>query len=136
MTPETLQALRRLLFFTRQEAAALVAASAERPRGVTDRTWRMWEAGEVPVPGDVAATLRNLCAWRDKALGAALAEIRAARKKHGTPARIALVWYATQADWDSQPDHVPLYWRPHCSVAAAVAAAVPEVELHPFEEEQ
>lgn len=135
MTPETLQALRRLLFFTRQEAAALVAASPERPRGVTDRTWRLWETGEVPVPADVSATLRSLCDWRARALDAALAEIRSVRKKHGAPERISLVWYATQADWDSQPDHEPLYWRPHCSVVAAVVAAVPAVELHPFGEE-
>lgn len=130
MRPETLQALRRLLFYTRQEAAALVAASPERPRGVTDRAWRMWEVGELLIPDDVAARLRHLCEWRARAIKAGVTAARSALKRHGRPNEIVLTWYPTLADWlarDEKDDAI--YWRPHCSVVAAIASEVPEIEL-------
>lgn len=128
MTPDTLQALRRLLFFTRAEAARYLAASDVRPLGVSERTWGYWECGRVPVPEDVARRVRELVDWRQRAIDATIAQIDALREQHGEPREIILAWYPTLNKWLARSEgEPPIYWRPHCSVVAAVAAARPVV---------
>lgn len=51
---------RRLLFLTVLEAARNVACTEERPDGVSERAWNRWEAGEAPIPPQVAANLQAL----------------------------------------------------------------------------
>jgi len=132
MNGTELQALRRLLFFTRQEAALLVAASPERPRGVSDRAWRMWEVGELPVPGDVAETVRALAAYRNNALEAVMEAIAHAEGSLGPGGEVVLIWYATLDDWLTLPDREPVLWRPQCSVVAEVAGQG-KARLIPFD---
>lgn len=121
MNAQTLQALRRLLFFSRQEAALLVAASDTRPRGVSDRAWRQWEAGEFAVPTDVAQRITRLAEWRQSAIDAAVKQIASA--PFGSD--IALVWYDSLDDWASLPGREPVLWRPQQSVCAALLAEFP-----------
>ena len=117
MNSSTLQALRRLLFFSRPEAALLVAASPERPAGVSDRAWRMWEDDERPVPGDVARNMLALIEWRQAAIDAAIKQISAAPGDSG----IALVWYESLDEWASLNGREPVLWRAQQSVVAALA---------------
>lgn len=133
MTPATMQALRRLLFFSRPEAALLVAASAERPDGVSDRAWRQWEDGERNIPADVARNLSALAAWRETALAGAMAAIRKQEAERGAAERVDLIWYETIDDWISLPGREPELFRPQQSVCAALAAAIPAVRLVPFD---
>lgn len=125
MTPTTLQALRRLLFFSRPEAAILVAASPERPEGVSDRAWRMWEDGERPVPADVAERIGALAQWRERAIKTASDAIAGQTSQHGQPAGLALVWYDTLDDWATREGREPVLWRPQQSACAALLAAYP-----------
>lgn len=130
MTAAELQALRRLLFFTVPEAATLVAASDERPAGVSERAWQHWERGERPVPADVAERLRALADWRAAALHHATASIDEAPED----AEVAQMWYATIEDWMTLPDREPTLWRPQQSVVAALAGEFGEqVRLVPFD---
>lgn len=124
MTPATLQALRRLLFFSRQEAATLIAASPARPRGVSDRAWRMFEAGELPVPKDIAERIAELTRWRESALAAAEAQIADLRRQipPGATVDLAMCWYDTQKDWMTLPGREPIHFRPQQSVIAEIAA--------------
>lgn len=111
MTPATLQALRRLLFFSVDEAAAMIG-------GVSPRSWQFWERGDRTIPDDVIATLRRLCAWRQKAIAAG--SVQMAKAPAG--ADLALIWYGSLDDWVSMAGREPELWRPHCSVAAELAA--------------
>lgn len=116
MTPATLQALRRLLFFSVEEAAELIG-------GVSPRSWQYWERGERSIPDDVIDTLRDLCAWRAQAIAAAEKQMAEARRTFGSPPdETVLVWYARLADWQSLSGHDALLWRPHCSVIADLLA--------------
>lgn len=127
-----LQALRRLLFFSVPEAAQWVAASDDRPEGVSERAWRLWEAGERPVPEDVAERLRTLAMWRQQMLAQAGSEIARAHAAHGAPADIVLVWYDDLAAWKTkgEPDFI---WRPHCSALAHLAGMYDNVRLVSFD---
>lgn len=115
MTPATLQALRRLLFFTVEEAAALIG-------GVSPRSWQFWERGERTIPADVIETIHRLLAWRAQALATATDALAEMQARHGPPESFRLVWYQTPDDWATVPGFNPLLWRPHCSVAAELAA--------------
>ena len=121
MTPSTLQALRRLLFFSVEEAARMIAAGPDHPEGVAPRSWQYWERGERPVPADVIACVRHLCAWRTQAIAAAEITVTDLQARHGPAADVALVWYQTIDDWATLPDREALLWRPHCSVIADLA---------------
>ncbi|WP_304335225.1 DUF1870 family protein [Conchiformibius steedae] len=59
---------RRLLFLTVLEAARNVARTTERPDGVSERAWNRWEAGEAPIPQQVADNLTKLVAQRQALL--------------------------------------------------------------------
>lgn len=124
MTPSTLQALRRLLFFSRPEAATLVGASISRPRGVSDRAWRMFEAGDLPVPGDIAERIVELVRWRASALAAAEAQIDLMRQRlpPGASLDLALCWYESMDDWMTLPGRELIQFRPQQSVLAELAA--------------
>lgn len=129
MTPATLQALRRLLFFSVGEAAAWVAAGPERPDGVSERSWQFWERGERTIPADVIATLQRLCVWRRQALEegeSAIfhAERTAEKAGHGAAefGGVALIWYPTVDDWLWPAGRPEIMWRPQCSVVAELAA--------------
>lgn len=111
MTPATLQALRRLLFFSIEEAALLVGRASAR-------SWQYWERGERSIPGDVSKTVLALVRWRDQALAATRKQIAAMPPG----AKLALVWYNTLDDWATVEGREPEYWRPQCSVLAEVAA--------------
>lgn len=115
MTPSTLQALRRLLFFSVPEAALLVGQ-------VTERSWRLWETGERTIPQDVQDSIRGLCQWRALALATAEKQIAALKASHGAAASVALLWYQSLDDWASLPGREPAQWRPQCSVVAELAA--------------
>lgn len=135
MTPTTLQALRRLLFFSRQEAALLVAAGEDRLNGVSDRTWRMWEDGARGIPRDVADNIRRLAAWRSAAIDGAHQQITQARKSlpTGTVLGIDLVWYETMSDWLTLAGRDPVLWRPQQSVVAAILAGIAGTRLVRFD---
>ena len=115
MTPATLQALRRLLFFSIEEAATMIG-------NVSPRSWQYWERGERPVPDDVVETFETLLAWRGEAISTIDAQMARQQKEHGYDIRITLVWYQTLDDWLTVDDREAMYWRPHCSVAAEMAA--------------
>ena len=106
-----LEALRRHLFFSVAEASRLIS-------GTSERAWRMWESGQRRVPEDVAGTLMDLAAWRNTALTEAQ---RAIIEKKQAASRIALIWYPDVESWLSFDDDA-IYWRPHCSVVAELAA--------------
>lgn len=134
MIPAHLQALRRLLFFSRQEAAILVAASVERPEGVSDRAWKMWEEGERPIPADVAARLLGLAAWRSVAIQSAQTQIEnsIAQLPADAEAEIALLWYEHMDDWISLAGRDPVHFRPQQSVVAEVLARITKTKLVAF----
>lgn len=122
MTSTNLQALRRLLFFSVPEAAQWVAASRDRPQGVSERAWRFWEDGRRPIPADIQARIHALAQWRADALDTAAASISAARTKfgeHNEAAPPVLVWYERIEEWLPRD---PALWRPQCSVIADLVA--------------
>jgi hypothetical protein len=115
MTPANLQALRRLLFFSVEEAALLIG-------NVSPRSWQYWERGERNIPDDVIATIERLCSWRAQAIATADAQMAALQARHGPSSGAVLVWYQTLDDWATLPEREPLLWRPQCSVVAELAA--------------
>lgn len=135
MNPWTLQALRRLLFFSRREAAVLVAASDERPNGVSDRAWRQWEHGERDIPLDVAENIERLAEWRRKAIDAAVNQIEAARANLPVDAEldISLIWYESIDDWLTLAGHDPVLFRPQQSVVAELMERSPVIRLVRFD---
>lgn len=115
MTPATLQALRRLFFFSVEEAALLIGC-------VSPRSWHYWERGERNIPADVIATVERLCLWRAQALAAAEASIADVQARQGPQSEMVLVWYQTLDEWATLPGREPLLWRPQCSVVAELTA--------------
>lgn len=118
MNSTTLQALRRLLFFTQAEAAILIGC-------VSERSWIHWERGTRPVPGDVSKRIHDLLAWRMKALQGASETISHALSKVPLDADIGptvLVWYTSVEDWMTLPGREPVLWHPQCSVIAELCA--------------
>lgn len=109
-----IEALRRLLFFSVPEAAALIG-------GASEQAWRRWEAGTRAVPADVAARMGDLVAWRLAAIDAAVRQIAAAPDS----ADVYLVWYHSLDDWATLPGREPALWRPQQSVVAALAGEFP-----------
>lgn len=117
MTPTTLQALRRLLFFSAPEAA-------EHIGHVTERSWRMWEDGSRGIPDDVVSTVARMVAWRKTALAEAEKAIKDARRslKGREAASPQVTWYITPEAWAQAEPCAPEMWRPHCSVVAELCA--------------
>lgn len=120
MTPTTLQALRRLLFFSVPEAAARIG-------GVSERYWRKWEQGERPIPDDVSETVTRMVSWRKTALAEAEKALIDARRAmsargHTEAAAAQITWYVSAAAWAQAEPRAPEMWRPHCSVVAELCA--------------
>lgn len=115
MTPRQLEALRKHLHFTVPEAARWVAADAERPRGVEERTWNRWEAGKVAIPANIAARMVELVRWRE----AAADELYDAHWRHPAQHPAVLIWYDCREDWPGKPEH----WRPTQSAMADLLTA-------------
>lgn len=126
MTPATLQALRRLLFFSIAEAAAWIAAGPERPAGVSERSWQFWERGERRIPADVIETTQRLYAWRQQIIEEGESAIFYAERKAARAAterhEIVLIWYQSIDDWQWGSDRPEIMWRPQCSAVAELAA--------------
>ena len=124
MTATELQALRRLLFFTQQEAASMVS-------GTSHRAWQHWEDGKRAVPVDVVERMRELADWRERAIDAMLDAIQDNIDAHDgqKPESIPLVWYLQMQDWLGEP----VMWRPHQSACAAMLALNDRVRLVPFD---
>jgi hypothetical protein len=124
MTAAELQALRRLLFFTQQEAASMIS-------GTSHRAWQHWEDGKRAVPVDVVERIRELAEWRETAIDSMLAAIQDNIDAHDgiKPESIPLVWYAHMQDWLGEP----VMWRPHQSACAALLALAKRVRLVPFD---
>jgi len=133
MTPTTLVALRRLLFFTTQEAALFVAVSSEHPQGVSDQQWRQWENGEQPIPADLAQRITELVDWRSTALAATADTIRQQIRDKGVPEAVFIIWYEDLDDWKSLPSREPLMWRLQQAVCAALAGMFSTVRLVAFD---
>jgi Domain of unknown function (DUF1870) len=100
-----LQALRRLLFFTQQEAADLVS-------GTSLRAVQHWEDGRRPVPADVAEKMFELAQWRENEIETGLATLRELHY----PKNATLVYYEKMTDWFGEP----IFWKPHQSACAAL----------------
>lgn len=113
MNSAELQAMRRLLFFSAAEAARYLAADEERPQGVEERTWNRWEAGKLPVPSNVAATVLLAMQMRQAA-------IEEWRRAVGLVGRgyVTAIWYAEGDDWPQARQ----LWRPDQSAKAAALA--------------
>ena len=132
MTPTTLQALRRLLFYTPQEAGLFVAASHEHPQGVSAEQWLQWENGDHPVPAELAHRITELVDWRSTALAATADTIRQQIKDKGIPEAVFIIWYESLDDWKSLPNRDPVMWRLQQTVCAALAGMFSTVCLVPF----
>ena len=117
MTGHELQALRRLLFFTPAEAARRIAADDQRPDGVEERTWNRWEAGQRPVPENIAAGMLALVKWRGTELARLRQELQRARS-----GALLLPWPAEVDDWTRGR----LTWRPYQSAVAQLLAEAPD----------
>lgn len=98
-----LQALRRLLFFTQQEAASLIS-------GTSHRAWQHWEDGKRSVPVDVEREICKLAEWRCSAIDAA----GKAMAHASAGAVMRMPYYEDMIDWRGEP----VLWRPHQSACA------------------
>ena len=129
MTPTTLQALRRLLFFSREEAAQWIAVPA-----VSEQQWRDWESGSLPLPETIAQRMQELAEWRSTALAATADNIRRQiREKGGVPEAIIILWYERREDWTSLPHREPVMWRVQQSVCAALLGMFHTIQPVPFD---
>jgi len=122
-----LEAARRRLFYSQTEAAALVGH-------VSDRSWRKWEAGTVPVPSDVEERLQALLKWRETAVSGLRRTIAEARTALANDAlEISLVWYSSSDDWLTIPNRERALRHPHCSALAEIYATERGVRLVAFD---
>lgn len=120
MNGSTLKALRSLLFFTQDEAAALVG-------GVSLRSWQYWEVDRRTIPQDVVEKMSLLVAWRDQAISAGVESCKKmieSLPKGAEYEPISIVTYGSADDWMTLPDREPILWKPHCSVVAEIVAKV------------
>lgn len=132
MTPTLLHALRKLMFFSPGEAAALIAADRENPQGVGEAQWLQWESGAAAIPEEIVESVRTLLSWRAKMIWTSVAMLETAMAvTYKQQKDIALTWYETLEDWRTLPEHRDSHWRPYCSAAAELAARY-GVKLVPF----
>lgn len=112
MDNATLEAVRRLLFYSRPEAARYIAAGNERPNGVSERAWRMFESGELPVPLDVRKKTRALIIWRAETIARFCV----------APAGGLPPFPQTEDEFTKSTGQEPMYFRPFQSALAATYA--------------
>lgn len=103
-----LKAIRLLMFFNVPEAAAMIG-------GTDERTWASWEAGEQPLPEEVAIKFATILDWYKGSLQRMRQCILANPNK-----LMVSLWYDTLDDWLSLDIHEPVLWRPEQAVTAAV----------------
>jgi hypothetical protein len=118
MNGHELQAFRRLLFYSASEAARYLAADSERPNGVEERTWNRWEAGQRPVPENIAARVRELLAWRAARIEEGRADIDERWRRPGGAPPLRLLGYFEPDDWMGPRELM----RPMQSVTAQLLA--------------
>lgn len=106
MQGHELEALRRLLMYSREEAARYLGADDRNPKGVEERTWNRWEAGD-RVPQFIVARVRAMMDARARF-------IEDQRRSSAAGERPLVLWYR-EAD-DMVGDRA--YWRPWCSAVA------------------
>ena len=136
MTPTALHALRRLLFFTAQDAARLIASNHNQPEGVSEDTWLQWEAGSLPIPPEISERMIELSDWRSDALAATADNIRIQiTEKSGVPDSVFVIWYDTLEDWLSLPNRAPIMWRLQQSVCASLMGMFSIIRLVRFDAE-
>lgn len=132
MNPTTLQAIRRLLFFTRAEAAQWIAGPS-----VSEELWCRWEDGSATPPEAVTQRLQELNDWRSTALAATADNIRQQiREKGGVPEAIIILWYQRLEDWTSLPHREAVMWRIQQSVCAALLGMFNTLKPIPFDAEE
>lgn len=127
-----LQALRRLMFYSVEDAARFLASSPDRPEGVEPRSWQAWERGR-RIPQDVQSSLSAAMAYRASVIE------RYTRWLGGlAPMQpVGLAWFSTIEDWcvtaKGMPDRAPGNWRPFCSALADLRVRHPNVRLVAFD---
>ena len=132
MNPTTLQAIRRLLFFTCAEAAQWIAVPP-----VSEELWCRWEDGSATPPEAVTQRLQELNDWRSTALAATSDNIRQQiREKGGVPEAIIILWYQRLEDWTSLPHREAVMWRIQQSVCAALLGMFNTLKPIPFDAEE
>jgi hypothetical protein len=134
MTPTALQALRRLLFFTVQDAARLIASNQDQPQSVAEGIWQQWENGTLPIPQEISERMKELSDWRSDALAATAENIRIQiTEKSGVPDSVFVIWYDTLEDWLSLPNREPVMWRLQQSVCASLMSMFSILRLVRFD---
>lgn len=120
MNGSTLKALRSLLFYTQDEAAALIGE-------VSLRSWQYWEQGNRTIPADVVNKINYLVDWRKNAIlrgNEALKQMLESLPKGAPIEPISIISYASVEDWMTLPDREPVFWKPHCSATAELVASM------------
>ena len=132
MNPTTLQAIRRLLFFTCAEAAQWIAVPS-----VSEEQWLRWEDGSALPTEAVIQRLQELNDWRSTALAATADNIRQQiREKGGVPEAILILWYQRLEDWISLPHREAVMWRIQQSVSAALMGMFSTLRPIPFDADE
>jgi len=116
-----LEATRRLLFYSVEEAAQVIG-------NVTPEKWLNWESGKVPIPGKVEDLILDVLEEYLFHLESHIAEFE--DKIHNQGAKsVALVWYSFE-DYLSRPDSKfnlsPEFWRPQHAICAQLKMAYPD----------
>ena len=124
-----LKAIRQLLFFTIEEAAAMVAATAEKPQGVHPALWMDWEQGNKKIPDYIEDTLVDLLDFRLAAIETATEKLQQdgdedeyedmdEDEDDSDEPTLVAIWYDKVEDFTSLPGCDPILWKPQCSVVA------------------
>lgn len=119
MTASELQALRKFLMLDIPEAARIIG-------GVSERTWRYWEAGRSPVPVDVEDKLTGILSERQRIVEQYESEAMACCENPGDEEaeRLQLPYYPTLEAYQAEhKDSGSLQWRCHQSAVAELYAS-------------
>lgn len=115
MNNKELQAARKLLMLDVSEAA-------EHVGNVSARSWQYWEAGRVPVPGDVAEQMQMLLRMRRDMIAQVFEDAPAAQ--------LTLRYFNSLAEFlTAHPEGNTVGWRLHQSVSAHYYCEDGDVEL-------
>lgn len=128
MTPQKIEAYRRLLFMSIPEASRWLGRTLHNPKGVNDRYWRLLENGQRSVSLDIQKNIRALVFWRTSALA-----VTTNRIKKSPLGSVYLIWYHTEADWLSLKTNEVSLWRPQQSVVADMLSKHSNIEVVSFD---
>ena len=118
-----LQIYRKLLFFSVKEAAQWIV----KPKGVSERTWQMWEKGHRKIPQHVEKAIFNLLNYRTTQIEKHYLDVT----KEGFITTI--LWFETIGDWLSTPASKAYLWRPYCSVSGELLSIATNPNLVIFD---